>query len=165
MSESFGRLTKVSAVGWMAAAVLFVAENIPALAGGNARPFKAVGASNLTADPNDPSGASGTFEVVGNATHLGNFFFPGTWKVVGVNAVGGYVYRVEGMYVAANGDTIKILCPDWGIDDGANPEFSTGIVQIIGGTGRFANASGSYKGSLSPVPGPTLFTAEGTISY
>lgn len=131
------------------------------------RPFKATGIMKLVVDPNDPSGASGTFECVGTATHLGKFVFPGTWAVVGLNEEGGYVYEIHGTYTAANGDTIEIECLDWGIDDGLNPSVSTGMVHIIGGTGRFANASGLYLGTLSPVPTPTVFTftAEGTISY
>jgi hypothetical protein len=128
-------------------------------------PFKAAGISALIVDPNDPYGASGTFEIVGNATHLGNFVFPGTWAIIGFNEEGGYIYEIHGTYTAANGDTIEIESLDWGVDDGLNPTVSTGIVEIIGGTGRFANASGSYVGALSPAGMPTLFTAEGTISY
>jgi len=130
-----------------------------------ARPFKAAGIVTMTVDPNDPLGASGTFEIVGTATHLGNFVFPGTWAIVGLNEEGGYVYEIHGTYTAANGDTIEIECLDWGVDDGLNPTVSTGMVEIIRGTGRFANASGSYVGTLSPAPSPTLFTAQGTISY
>jgi hypothetical protein len=122
-----------------------------------ARPFKATGIIKME--------LNGTFNCVGTATHLGNFVFPGTWAIVGPNPGGGYVYEIHGTYTAANGDTIVIECLDWGVDDGATPVVSTGTVYFKGGTGRFANVSGSYVGSLSPVPVPTLFTAEGTISY
>jgi hypothetical protein len=162
-----GRWTRVTTLGCILALVFLGATRAQPKASGTARPIKATAVMAMALDPSDPSGASGTFEAVGTATHLGNFVFPGTWKIIGLNANGRYVYEIHGTYTAANGDTIVIVCPDWGIDDGANSVVDTGIVHITGGTGRFASASGSYVGSLSPVSSPTLFlfTAEGTISY
>jgi hypothetical protein len=152
-----GRWTKVTTMGCILALVFLGATSAQPKASGTARPFKATGIPTLNLD--------GTFLFVGTATHLGNFVFSGTWGVTGLNKDGGYVYEIHGAYTAANGDTLEIECLDWGVDDGANPVVSKGIVNIIGGTGRFAYACGSYVGSLSPVPTPTLFAAEGTISY
>jgi len=128
------------------------------------RPFNAAGIFTMATDLNDPS--SGTFEVVGNATHLGKFVFPGDWQIVGATDTGLVTFHIWGTYTAANGDTIKVDCPDWvtQYDANGNAVTSTGVVNIIGGTGRFANASGSYVGNIfsgDPMP----FTAQGTISY
>jgi hypothetical protein len=162
-----GRFTKVTTMGCILALVFLGATSAQPKASGTARPFKATAIMAMAVDPNDLLGASGTFEAVGTATHLGNFVFPGTWKIIGVNGVGRYVYEIHGAYTAANGDTIKIECLDWGVNDAADAVVSTGLVIIKGGTGRFVGASGSYVGSLSAVQLPTLFlfTAEGTISY
>ena len=161
-----GRITRWGFLaGLLLALVFMVAAGTQPKASVKERPFKATGASTLTVNPNDPFGASGTFVIVGRATHLGDFVFPGTWAIVGFNDEGGFVYEIHGTYTADNGDTVEIYCPDWGVDDGLSPAVSKGIVHIIGGTGRFADASGSYVGSLSPAPAPTLFSAQGTISY
>jgi hypothetical protein len=159
-----GRLTKVTTLGCMLALVFLVAVSAQPQKSGKARPFKASGIPILVAYPDDPTGMSGTFEVVGTATHLGKFVFPGTYTFLRFE--GSLVYfHVHGTYTAANGDTIEIDCPEWVNDYGITPVVSSGIVDIIGGTGRFANASGSYVGVLAPGNAPTFFTAEGTISY
>ncbi len=131
------------------------------------RPFKVAGI--FTSEPDDPSGATGTFQVLGNATHLGKIVFAGDYSVVGFapNEFGYLVtIHIHGIYTAANGDTIEVDGPLWVTQYGPdnNPVWSTGTVNIIGGTGRFANASGSYVGNIYPGD-PLTFTAEGTISY
>ncbi len=152
-----GRWTKVTTLGCMLALVFLGATTAQPQPSGTARPFKATGI---------PAMGDGTFIIVGNATHLGHFVFPGTFKVVGRTPDGLKVFfHIQGTYTAANGDTIEIDCPDWVGDFSQNPVLSWGLVKIVGGTGRFANASGSYVGTLSPGNAPTLFTAEGTISY
>lgn len=126
------------------------------------RPFKVTGIFTMAPDE---SGLAGTFEVVGNATHLGRIVFPGTYEITGVD--GALVYfHIHGTYWAANGDAIEVDCPDWvtEYDADGNAVASMGLVTIIGGTGRFANASGSYLGNIfsgDPMP----FTALGTITY
>jgi hypothetical protein len=120
------------------------------------RPFQATGASAMNPD--------GTFLIVGTATHLGKFVFPGTYEITwAAPDFSKIVFHILGTYTAANGDTINIECKEWVFT--ADPPTSTGLVKILSGTGRFANASGSYVGTLSPAATPTLFTAEGTISY
>jgi hypothetical protein len=156
-----GRLTTVTTMGCMLALVFLVAASPQPQSSGKARPFKATGIPTLVADE---SGLGGSFEIVGTATHLGKFVFPGRYDIIGVE--GSLVYfHITGTYTAANGDTIEIDCPDWVADYGVTPVPSTGMVNIIGGTGRFAHASGSYVGALFPGDAPTFFTAEGIISY
>jgi len=128
------------------------------------RPFKVN--AIYTPDAHGP----GTFEIVGNATHLGKFVFPGVYSVVDVTPNDeGYAVTVhiQGTYTAANGGgTIEVDGPFWvtqyRLDN--SPVWSTGTVNIIGGTGRFAGASGSYVGNIYPG-NPLTFTADGTISY
>ena len=120
------------------------------------RPFEATGISAMNPD--------GTFLIVGTATHLGKFVFPGTYEITwAAPDFSKIVFHIQGTYTAANGDTINIECKEWVFT--ADPPTSTGLVTILPGTGRFANASGSYVGTLSPAATPTLFTAEGTITY
>jgi hypothetical protein len=153
-----GRWTIVTAMGCILALACLVATSAQPPMSAKARPFKATGI------PSFP--APGTFTIVGNATHLGNFVFPGTFEFAYASPDGSKVfYHIHGTYTAANGDTIEIDCPDWVGDYSVSPPLSWGLVNIIGGTGRFANASGSYVGTLSPGNAPTLFTAEGNISY
>jgi hypothetical protein len=126
------------------------------------RPFKAAGI--FTSDP-----VTETFLVLGNATHLGKIVFAGDYSVVDFapNEFGYLVtLNLHGIYTAANGDTINIDCKEWVTqyrpDDSS--VWSTGSVDIIGGTGRFAGATGSYVGNILGGD-PLTFTAEGTITY
>ena len=74
------------------------------------------------------------------------------------------VFHVAGTYTAANGDTLVIDIPEWVEDYTSTPGVGTGLAEIKGGTGRFANASGWYEAVI--ILGEThLFAAEGTISY
>ena len=127
------------------------------------RPFKETGIISFTAE----SDFAGTFGVAGNATHLGKFVGDGTYQVTGVSDDGLKVYfHVAATWTAAKGDTIDVDMPEWVIDYGATPPTSTGLVNIIGGTGRFAGASGSFLGDISPADTSSgVIAGEGTISY
>jgi hypothetical protein len=127
------------------------------------RPLKVAGI--FTSVP-DETGFAGTFMVLGNATHLGKIVFAGDFTTVNMTPSGLVTVHIQGTYTAANGDTIVVECPNWvtQYDAVGNALTSTGLVNIIGGTGRFANASGSYMGHI--YPGSTLiFAAEGVITY
>jgi hypothetical protein len=153
-----GRWTKVTTLGCILALVFLGATSAQPKAKGTARPFEATGISAMNPD--------GTFLIVGTATHLGKFVFPGTYEITwAAPDFSQIVFHIKGTYTAANGDTINIECKKWVADFTADPPTSTGLVEILPGTGRFANASGSYVGTLSPAATPTFFTAEGTISY
>ena len=163
-TKSFlGRLTTITTMGCMLALVFLGATSAQPKASGTERPFKVTGI--FTSDPAGP----GTFEVVGNATHLGKFVFPGVYSVVDfeLNDLGYLVtVHIHGIYTAANGDSIEVDCPLWVTQyrPDNSPVWSTGIIYIIGGTGRFANASGWYLGNIS-TGDILILTGEGTISY
>jgi len=112
----------------------------------------------------------GTFGVVGNATHLGKFVGQGTYHVTGVSPDGLKIYfHVAATWTAANGDAVEIDCPDWVNDNSVNPPTSTGVMNFVGGTGRFVNASGSFFSVISPavitLGVPNSLTGDGTITY
>jgi hypothetical protein len=103
-----GRWTKVTTMGCILALVFLGATSAQPKASGTARPFKVTGIPTMVPDG---SGLGGTFVIVGTATHLGNFVFPGTYEIVG--SEGSLVYfHITGTYTAANGDTIEIDCPN-----------------------------------------------------
>jgi hypothetical protein len=128
------------------------------------RPFKVTGIFTSVYD--EGSSDTGTFKVVGNATHLGKIVFTGPWEIIGGDFVNftHLIFHVAGTYTAANGDTLEVDIPEWVVDYTITPAVGTGLVNIIGGTGRFADASGSYAAVI--VYGDTqILTGEGTISY
>jgi hypothetical protein len=158
-----GRWTKVTTLGCILALVFLGATSAQPKAKGTARPFNVTGI--FTQDAEGP----GTFMVVGNATHLGKVVFPGVYSVVDVTPNDeGYLVtvHVQGTYTAANGDTINVDGPRWVTQyrPDNSPVWSSGLINIIGGTGRFANASGSYVGNIS-TGDIFILTGEGTISY
>ena len=162
-----GRWTKVTTLGCTLALVFLGATSAQPKAKGTERPFKETGIISLTPDA---SGLAGTFGVVGTATHLGKFVGQGTYYVTGVSSDGKKVFmHVAATWTAANGDTIMLEIQDWVNDYSVTPPIATGLGNILGGTGRFANASGSLFSDISPVnvsPGDTqILTSEGTISY
>ena len=67
--------------------------------------------------------------------------------------------------VAANGDTLTAQVNTTGCGDGVNPAEPSGTFNIVGGTGRFAEATGS--GILNGVALGSSLSNEwvGTISY
>ena len=73
-----GRLTKVTIVGSILALVFLAATTAQPKSAGTARPFKASGIPTLDF-------ATGTFEFVGTATHLGSFVFPGTFTITEID--------------------------------------------------------------------------------
>ncbi len=129
------------------------------------RPFKEDGLISFTAT----SDFDGTFEVVGNATHLGRFVGNGAYVVTGASSDGKVYFHVAATWTAADGSSIQIDMPNWVSDHSVTPPTSTGVVNVIGGTGRFLNASGSFSGDISPadiIPGaPNYITAQGTLVF
>ena len=161
-----GRWTKVTTMGCILALVFLGATSAQPKPSGTARPFKASALMSF----NPTSDFAGTFEVVGNATHLGKFVGNGTYEVTDVSSDGSKVFfHVAVTWTAANGDSIQLDMPQWVNNLGVTPATSTGVANIIGGTGRFANASGSFFGDITPpsiTPGVfNTLTADGTISY
>ena len=125
----------------MAAMIVMAALSIPAAAQ-NQVPFKGAMQGN---DVDTPGPSPGTVVVTtsgtGVATHLGQFSFNQ------MNTVNHAAMAATGSchWVAANGDTI-----DTTLTGSAEPTATPGVIAItevhtiIGGTGRFAGAQGSF---------------------
>lgn len=80
-------------------------------------------------------------EGKGNATHLGSF------EIVGDSRINIFTGTVEGTWTltAANGDILLATMEGFGID----PTHGAGHFTIVGGTGRFEGATGSYQQSIT----------------
>ena len=120
-----------------------------------ARSYSARGTAQFTG-PN-------TFEGIGNATHLGRYDEMGT---VAFSPTGDpAVLHVDGsiIYTAANGDELHAVVS--GELNGLTGAI-TATVSYVGGTGRFASASGSANlaGQLGDG-GAISVTVAGTIDY
>jgi len=125
----------------------------------HARPFRFTG---LEVGGED-NGMYGTWVHVGNATHMGMVTGEGAWEITGEDN-GVYFFHVWGTYTAANGDSITIESTDYSIDWNLEPAVGVGTVQVLGGTGRFADASGSWN-SYVLYSETREVLAEGTICY
>lgn len=124
------------------------------------RPFKLSGEGALLF--NSQETLSGPFAAAGHATHLGLWENIGNVTFVPVSAKelaagGGARFR------AANGDLLDMTFE--GLLD-LTTGHATGTFTIIGGTGRFQNASGTLNLQLDHAPDGTFgFTLDGTIDY
>lgn len=123
----------------------------------------AVNGRGVAALSQDASGnLVGNVTASGTATHLGAWTATGSVTFTtesGITRSHGYAH-----ITASDGDKLEmegngILDPATGIDQG--------IFTITGGTGRFANASGStnYVVSLNPLTGGFELTLVGSIDY
>jgi hypothetical protein len=108
-------------------------------------------------------GLTVTIEEIGFATHLGRYQAEGVFTFAGVNSDGTFHFTTSVTYTAANGDTLSTT----GI---ADVDLLTGITvgqdTFVGGTGRFADATGSIS-FVSIATGPTTYhsTITGIIDY
>jgi hypothetical protein len=110
-----------------------------------------------------PTLAHDVFTTTGNASHLGQFELTITADVnlTTRTATGTY------LFVAANGDTLTTTFTGYSL-----PTETPGVILIVeestitGGTGRFADATGSFtvERYFTPSAGTTFGTIEGTIS-
>jgi len=127
----------------------------------HARPFRFTGIElpGTTA----PDGMSGRWIHVGNATHMGKVRGEGTYEILG-NENGVWFLHTLGTYTAANGDTIMVEGDKLAIDYNVHPPVGSGTFEVVGGTGRFANASGSLVGMSIYYETPEV-SMEGAISY
>jgi len=127
--------------------------------------FTATGTAVITSVTHLPGGLtelSGT--VSGNATHLGSFTGPSTriqdhqgnfsttTVIVGANGTDSVFLAISGHFESPHGNKCVII--------------STGTYTVTGGTGRFANATGSgtITTEIDQCEGTALGTYEGTIS-
>ena len=114
--------------------------------------------------------STATTAGTGNATHLGNITSDGSLTIVGeascIDNEVGFAAEMQDTFTAANGDIVTTaitmqLCP---IAPGIYHGIGTYIV--TGGTGRFANATGSgvFDGTGNFNTGTIICALTGTIS-
>ena len=127
----------------------------------------------LSTWPDSSTSFTAALTGMGNYEHLGNTAFAAKATITAVPAscLGGFTTTEQDTYTAANGDKVfssaaLTICPT------TTPGVfqSSGTFTITGGTGRFADVSGS--GALhalvtftSPSSGTFSGTTAGTISY
>jgi hypothetical protein len=137
----------------------------PAMAAGQPIPFKGRSGGLVMAVGFDPvAGIAYTrVEGQGQATHLGRFTVTGD---VAIDVATGNA-RGTWTLTAANGDMLFLAMEGNGID----PMHGAGTFTVVGGTGRFQGASGSYQqiitfavplGTSDSIPYTDVLT--GTIS-
>ena len=162
---------------FLSSLVLAVAALSPAAALGAAKGTDRPMSGTLTATAHDnlstqTSTADGTFLF----THLGKGTFHED-TTAGTTTGNTFTFTGTATYVAANGDQLFATITATGTFTGSN--VVTKVSTITGGTGRFANASGTFTthervvfGSAVFVPGVGLIvrntftgTVEGQISY
>ena len=137
----------------------------PALAAGKPVPFKGRSSGVVTTVRVDTvAGLAYTHAVgQGRATHLGHFTQTGdtTVDLSTGNARGTWTLT------AANGDKLFLTMTAYGID----PTHGVGTFTVVGGTGRFQGASGSYEQiitfTVEPGTNDSTFTdvLTGAISF
>jgi hypothetical protein len=150
--RSYGWLIKLSL-----GAFVLVAFAIPCAA--VERPFQLQGTTTIIGNPFAPEGA--TMEASGTATHLGDWTEEGPVFFDGSSGPP-FAATAIAHFTAANGDQLDVLLT--GTIDASL--VATAIYHIVGGTGRFAGASGHGGFAASPNPDGTLsYMAVGTIDY
>jgi hypothetical protein len=116
------------------------------------------------------SSSTATTAGTGNATHLGRITSDGNLTIVGsascIDNEVGFSAEMQDTFTAANGDTVTTaitmqLCP---IAPGIY--HGVGTYVVTGGTGRFANATGSgvFDGTGNFNTGTIICALNGTIS-
>jgi hypothetical protein len=129
-------------------------------------PFKGSleGSYDVTINPGPPP--IGTFDDVGigNATHLGKFTyeFPHTVNFGSIPPMGDGLY----FFTAANGDTLEAEFTGYSTPVEPGVVFVVEEATIIGGTGRFAGASGEFTVMrfVDQINRTTEGTFDGSIS-
>lgn len=114
--------------------------------------------------PGIDNGVTGTYLHVGNATYMGKVISAGPWTITGEKD-GVYFFHIQGNMIAANyKDVIRVVSDDYGVDYNVVPPVGTGTVQITGGRGTFAEATGELN-ALVIYTDPPQVLFEGTICY
>lgn len=159
-----------------AAMALALAVAVPAAAADPVRPFKASGSGvdAMSAPAGCPAWAQWRYESTGTmyVTHLGLTSYHVSHCSAMTDGPRGIFGAGTMTYTAANGDTLVLR--DWGTFDltlgsGGAPERSDIALEfeVIGGTGRFADAAGSGHGDGYSVltSGKTTMVLWGEIAY
>jgi uncharacterized protein DUF5946 len=121
------------------------------------RPFKLSGAGTVI---------EGNIQATGRASHLGLWTEAGTLNFVpDPNDPNRVLVSGEATFTAANGDELRGVITDASLD--LTTGIGTGEFRFTGGTGRFADASGSasFEVMQNLVTGAFEITAVGSIDY
>lgn len=123
-------------------------------------------AAGTTVGPGDGSVGPDVDEFAGFSTHLGKFTGGGE-HFLDIDTL---EFAGSAIYTAANGDQIFVEYTGGvtGVDpdpEAAFPFLIEGEFEIVGGTGRLANAEGNAQmtGAFTGVPGELFFNLEGTL--
>jgi hypothetical protein len=133
--------------GLLLALVALTPASALAKAGGTDRPVKASVVGDVTVPI--PSLLL-TTDASGVMTHLGKYtaHFEGTAEIVGGRTLGEGTFTV----VAANGDELTGTFTLNGALPSGEPHSLTVVLTVTGGTGRFADASGTITAPLVATP-------------
>lgn len=101
---------------------------------------------------------------LGDATHIGESSFTAT---VTVNVSTPPPFAVNGTttFTAANGDEFYTVVTGTNTPTGPGSTRAVLVHTIVGGTGRFVNASGTFTGIAINTPTSSTVTFDGNISY
>jgi hypothetical protein len=147
--------------------LLTILSVFPATFAAHSSPFNGSGSGTFT----DTSPTTVLVTGTGYYDHLGftTLRFPST--ITGQAACGGFTATEQDTYTASNGDSVlqtvhDTICPT----NAPNAFTLTGSFTVTGGTGRFADASGSgtVQASItftSATTGTFSGTQTGTITY
>jgi hypothetical protein len=147
--------------------LLTVVSAFPAAFASHSTPFNGSGTGTFT----DTSPTTVLITGTGNYDHLGltTLRFPST--ITGPAVCGGFTATEQDNYTGANGDSVYLTVHDTICPTSTPGAFQLdGSFTITGGTGRFANASGSGTVSAavtftSATSGTFTGKQTGTITY
>ena len=150
------------ALAVVAALFAFAVTFVGASSAGAQTTFKGSLEGTVTVTPVNPPIASVLIEATGNATKLGRFTLEVPHVVNQAVRVGAGSY----IFTAANGDTLTASFTGVGTLIAPGVLSTTETATITGGTGRFADATGSFTAhrTFFITEGRTVGSFEGTIS-
>lgn len=116
-------------------------------------------AAGNTVPANDGSGLD-LDSFAGHSTHLGRFTGTGFHMLHPDSTFDGFA-----TYTAANGDQLDVIYSGYIVSFEEFPFPVAAKFQIVGGTGRLANAEGqaAMTGGFTGVPGDLFFELQGTL--
>jgi hypothetical protein len=125
-------------------------------------PFKGDLEGSVTVTPLPPGRGNVQIDATGNATHLGRFTLQIPHIVTFATRIGVGTY----VFTAANGDQLFASFSGQAVTSPPMVEIVEHAT-ITGGTGRFADATGSFTVHrvFDQTAGWTVGSVEGTISY
>lgn len=133
----------------------------------SAQPVPMAGQCALTVSSTVPFPAPPLFRQVASGTcdltHLGR---AAIHFVQVVDFATGTQHSLELTYTAANGDVLRAESVGTSVVEGGTAHFEA-TINFVGGTGRFANASGQARavGDAELAAGTSRYTLDGSIEY